>query len=96
MTRATTQTAADNFFFIRDHFRDASSSFWLYSGAAEIGVEFEDIWTSNSLQEALLEIARDMAAEGRMGEDQCNDFVDAKLKALDWCALARELTSWEE
>lgn len=91
-----TQNAAKFFFILRDHFRDAASSFWLDSGAAEIGVEFQEIWMSQNLEEALLEIAKDMAREEAMDEDALNDFVDAALAKIAWCDIAASIADASE
>jgi hypothetical protein len=104
----TIQSAADFYFHLRDHFRDAASHFWLESGAAEICPDFQEIWHSEELKDALGKISKDLAREFPKQEthdddgnpvdpedrtDAVNAFVDAALQNVAWCDIARALTT---
>jgi hypothetical protein len=105
-----TSRTAFFFFHLRDYFYGAASVFWMDSGAPEILPDFQEIWNSQNLYEALQEIAADLAREFPKQEthdddgnyievedrtDAVNAFVDAALAQVAWCDIARALTSEE-
>lgn len=87
MNRSIEQTTADLYFFLRDYFGDAAMQFCEATGAKGIA-PWADVWRSDAVRNHLIMIATDITREDVMDEDQMNDFVDARLKALPWVEIA--------
>jgi hypothetical protein len=89
-TRSIDQTTADYYSFLHDNFEDAARAFCEHSLAKDLA-DWADVWKSDAVRNHLLVIAMDIAREDAMDEDQMNDFVDARLKALPWVSISAEV-----
>lgn len=91
MSDAKNRKAYQVFAYIRDYFWEESGVAWIESGAAEIGPTFEEVWTSEGLEEEILQIAKDMVREGVEGRQAIRKFVIAALEDVEWCSIARRV-----